>query len=78
MRGYTLVVEYNGGLDPEKDKAIRKIVAESLPGGSGYCLFGKATRDLSFSFKTKEGASTAKTKLKEAKIKGLTTRIDKD
>ena len=74
---YVLVVEYNGGLDPEKDKAIRKVVGVSS-NGSGCCLFGEATRDISFTFKNKEAASTAKAKLKESKIKGLTTRIYKE
>lgn len=75
--GYTLVVEYDNGIDTEKDKKIEKIV-KGKSGGSGGCCFPPFTRDMSFVFKSAKEVSAAKAKLLRARIPGVRCAIDAD
>ena len=74
---YTLVVEYDNGIDPKKDAKIRKVVGGES-GGSGGCCFPPFTRNLSFIFKSAKSVKAAKTKLLAAKIPGVRCVIDED
>ncbi len=62
---YTLVVEYKGGMDENKDRLIVKLVGRPEH-GSGFCLLD-GSRDLSFGFATRRGAEGAIGRIKTAK-----------
>lgn len=61
-RRYSLVVEYKGGLDQDKDRQIVKLIGRPED-GSGFC-FVDCGRDLIFGFVTKRGAEGAMKRVK--------------
>jgi hypothetical protein len=75
-RQHNLVVEYEGGIDQDKDKLIVKLVGRPED-GSGFC-FMDGSRDLSFGFATRRGAEGAmgrvKAVLKRAKYRIYTEK----
>lgn len=70
---FFLYVEYDGGIDRDKDKAIEKVVGRE-DAASGCCLYGDCTRDLQFNFSTEESMLDARDRLFSACL-GVRIRV---
>lgn len=70
---FYLYVEYDYGIDTEKDKQIIKAAkaAGGKEAGSGCCLCGNQERDMTFFYPSTEKRFEARRRLKAAGIDGI-------